>query len=244
VPMTANGLAKLLEELGELAQVAAKRLAYFHTAIHPDGAGDLNERMEAEMGDVLGAIGFVVERFALNADRIDLRALEKRRLFGKWHADPDNGRDCFHADARGIGVRSTTTEGRGPEGVEPGPKDAPNPKGEDREAAPALPTQAPPRFFIDHGVIHDRLTGRHVHGNRDFPPHEADEAVAMLNNLHERATQAQPASPELTQALNALLAYLQETIDTNSRDRDDWRDDTHYAIKALKNCIAASKDRS
>jgi hypothetical protein len=29
--------------------------------------------------------------------------------------------------ARGIGVRSTTTEGRGPQGAEPGPNDAPNP---------------------------------------------------------------------------------------------------------------------
>lgn len=39
MPMTANGLAKLLEELGELSQVAAKKLAYFHTDEHPDGAG-------------------------------------------------------------------------------------------------------------------------------------------------------------------------------------------------------------
>ena len=58
-PMTANGLAKLLEELGELSQVAAKRLAYFHTSTHPDGAGDLNERMEAEMADVAAACAFV-----------------------------------------------------------------------------------------------------------------------------------------------------------------------------------------
>ncbi len=35
--MTANGLTKLLEELGELAQVAAKKQAYFHTDAHPDG---------------------------------------------------------------------------------------------------------------------------------------------------------------------------------------------------------------
>lgn len=50
-----------------------------------------------------------------------------------------------------------------------------------------------PRFFIDHGVIHDRLTGRHMHGDRDVEPGVADEAVAMLNDLHARALLA--ASP-------------------------------------------------
>ena len=95
--MTANGLAKLLEELGELAQVAAKRLAYFHTSEHPDGAGDLNERMQAEMGDVLAAIRFVREQFGLSLDAIADRSLQKYELFQKWHADQTNGGDCFHA---------------------------------------------------------------------------------------------------------------------------------------------------
>lgn len=46
MPMTANGLAKLLEELGELAQVAAKKLAYFDTDVHPDGAAVRKDRWE------------------------------------------------------------------------------------------------------------------------------------------------------------------------------------------------------
>jgi NTP pyrophosphatase (non-canonical NTP hydrolase) len=97
MPMTANGLAKLLEELGELSQVAAKRLAYFHTSTHPDGAGDLNERMRDEMGDVLGAIAFVGEQFGITPADVQQRAARKLKLFRQWHADPDNGRDCFHA---------------------------------------------------------------------------------------------------------------------------------------------------
>jgi NTP pyrophosphatase (non-canonical NTP hydrolase) len=101
MPMTANGLAKLLEELGELAQVAAKRLAYFHTSAHPDGAGDLNERMQHEMGDVLAACDFVAARFGLDKDAIESRKFNKRCLFEKWHADPDNGKDCFHAGQAG-----------------------------------------------------------------------------------------------------------------------------------------------
>lgn len=97
MPMTANGLAKLLEELGELSQVAAKRLAYFHTSTHPDGAGDLNERMEAEMADVAAAMAFVQQQFGLNVQAIDSRAYAKLELFQQWHADADNGAECFHA---------------------------------------------------------------------------------------------------------------------------------------------------
>lgn len=100
MPMTANGLAKLLEELGELAQVAAKRLAYFHTRDHPDGAGDLNERLQDEMGDVYAACGFVARQFGLDAGAIERRAWAKLATFERWHADADNGADCFHAERR------------------------------------------------------------------------------------------------------------------------------------------------
>lgn len=44
-----------------------------------------------------------------------------------------------------------------------------------------------PRFFIDHGMIHDRITGRHVHGDREIEPGIADEAVFTLNELHASA---------------------------------------------------------
>lgn len=97
MPMTANGLAKLLEELGELSQVAAKRLAYFHTSEHPDGAGNLNERMEAEMADVSAACAFVIQQFGLDGERIGNRAALKLHTFQQWHADPENGQHCFHA---------------------------------------------------------------------------------------------------------------------------------------------------
>lgn len=44
-----------------------------------------------------------------------------------------------------------------------------------------------PRFFIDHNMIHDRITGRHVHGDRDIEPGIADEAVFTLNELDASA---------------------------------------------------------
>ncbi len=97
MPMTANGLAKLLEELGELSQVAAKKLAYFHTDKHPDGAGSLKERMEQEMGDVLGAICFVADTMGLDVEVIARRRDEKLSRFQQWHADASNGGDSFEA---------------------------------------------------------------------------------------------------------------------------------------------------
>ena len=97
MPMTANGLAKLLEELGELSQVAAKKLAYFHTDEHPDGGGSLAMRLEQEMGDVCGAIMFVTHELQLDRMAINDRALSKLSMFRKWHTDPDNGAEAFNA---------------------------------------------------------------------------------------------------------------------------------------------------
>jgi NTP pyrophosphatase (non-canonical NTP hydrolase) len=97
--MTANGLTKLLEELGELAQVAAKKQAYFHTDAHPDGGGSLKERMEHEMGDVSAAMRFVQQQFGLDRDAIEQRARAKLALFEQWHADAANGADAYTARA-------------------------------------------------------------------------------------------------------------------------------------------------
>lgn len=42
-----------------------------------------------------------------------------------------------------------------------------------------------PRFFIDHGVIHDRKTGKHVRTCNCVHPLEdgIEDAVALLNSL-------------------------------------------------------------
>ena len=93
--MTANGLAKLLEELGELGQVAAKKLAYFNTDEHPDGAGSLKIRMEQEMADVAAAMAFVQQQFGLDGRAIEARACVKLDLFQRWHADKGNGAQAF-----------------------------------------------------------------------------------------------------------------------------------------------------
>jgi NTP pyrophosphatase (non-canonical NTP hydrolase) len=88
--MTANGLAKLIEECGELTQVAGKKIAYYNTDFHPDGAGSLAQRLQDEIADVLAAAQFVAQNFGLDAAAIEVRRARKLALFASWHADPKN----------------------------------------------------------------------------------------------------------------------------------------------------------
>jgi NTP pyrophosphatase (non-canonical NTP hydrolase) len=83
--MCADGLAKLIEECGELIQVCGKKLAYFTTNDHPDGGPPLNQRLEDEMGDVVAAVNIVVQLLGLDEDAIDDRVAQKQALFLKWH---------------------------------------------------------------------------------------------------------------------------------------------------------------
>ena len=87
--MAANGLAKLLEELGELAQIAGKKLAYYHTDSHPDGM-PIDARLEEELADVIAACSFVIHTLRLNKSRVVHRARRKLGLFRLWHSDPEN----------------------------------------------------------------------------------------------------------------------------------------------------------
>ncbi len=88
--MTGRGLAKLIEECGELVQVAGKRLAYYSTDVHPDGGPALSERLEDEIADVIAACALVVELHGLDVDRIVARTDAKHARFSEWHAREDN----------------------------------------------------------------------------------------------------------------------------------------------------------
>lgn len=91
--MTAKGLAKLIEECGELQQVCGKKLAYFNTDDHPDGSL-LSLRMQDEIADVIAAAQFVARKFNLDREEIEARIARKARTFEAWDADPTN-----HVDA-------------------------------------------------------------------------------------------------------------------------------------------------
>lgn len=80
------GLSKLIEECGEVMQVAGKIIATNGVAGHWDGS-DLRERLQDELGDLLAAVTFVGEINGLNQDAVFDRAEKKEALFRRWHAE-------------------------------------------------------------------------------------------------------------------------------------------------------------
>jgi NTP pyrophosphatase (non-canonical NTP hydrolase) len=68
--MAMNGLAKLIEELGELGQVIGKKLAAGERDDHPDGKGSLKIRLQDEIADVTAACEFVIRTHNFNAKAI------------------------------------------------------------------------------------------------------------------------------------------------------------------------------
>lgn len=88
--MTAKGLAKLIEECGELQQILGKKLAYFHTDEHPDGKGSMRERLQDEIADVMAACTFVSRTMELDPHAINARRIRKLGQFHDWHDLTDN----------------------------------------------------------------------------------------------------------------------------------------------------------
>ena len=82
--MSNKGLTKLIEECGELSQIAAKKIAYPDTDVHPDGGGSLIGRLEDEVADVMASIAFVAEKFGLDEARMFARGDAKRKLYQEW----------------------------------------------------------------------------------------------------------------------------------------------------------------
>jgi hypothetical protein len=83
------GVAKVMEECGELVQVCGKLLASEGRAAHWDGT-DLHVRLEEELADVLAAIAFLREH---NTNQLRWFAVENRRddkilRFCGWHNCP------------------------------------------------------------------------------------------------------------------------------------------------------------
>src|SRR5688572_24432748 len=89
------GLAKLLEECGEVIQVLAKLMVapdLDHTWTHPSGAttgwGDLSDPLHEELGDLYAALTFFVQHNPqIDEDRYTERATEKYNTFTRWHEE-------------------------------------------------------------------------------------------------------------------------------------------------------------
>lgn len=85
------GVAKLLEECGELSQALAKLVATGGDTEHWDGT-DLRDRIEEEMGDVLAAVFYTMARNPqLRGHVIRRRADFKEQRFTRWHQQERQG---------------------------------------------------------------------------------------------------------------------------------------------------------
>lgn len=82
------GVAKLLEEVGELNQVLGKLIATEGDPAYFDGT-DLEERLHEELGDVLAAIVFVMGHNGTRLDRhrINDRAAKKGSRLRRWRRE-------------------------------------------------------------------------------------------------------------------------------------------------------------
>jgi NTP pyrophosphatase (non-canonical NTP hydrolase) len=80
------GVAKVVEELGELSQVLGKIMGTGGSPEHWDGSGDLVRRLEEEMGDVLAAVQWLGDHNnPVDMVRVMKRAKAKYETFDGWH---------------------------------------------------------------------------------------------------------------------------------------------------------------
>ena len=80
------GLAKLLEECGEVTQVCGKAIQMGGELEHYDGS-NIEERFIEELGDLQAAIDFFVMKNNLSLNAIKARAAGKMMNFLEWHIE-------------------------------------------------------------------------------------------------------------------------------------------------------------
>lgn len=76
-----RGIGKLVEECGEVLQLLGKAMA-FPATLHPDGAGDLRDRIPKEIADLKAAIEYFEQENDLS--NLGNRQHEKITKFRKW----------------------------------------------------------------------------------------------------------------------------------------------------------------
>jgi NTP pyrophosphatase (non-canonical NTP hydrolase) len=83
------GISKLIEECGEVLQIAGKLIATGGRTDHWSGL-DLRAELQDELADLAAASLFVAERNALDRGHMDDRITDKLALFNEWHGrSPD-----------------------------------------------------------------------------------------------------------------------------------------------------------
>jgi hypothetical protein len=84
------GLAKVVEESGELGQVFGKIVSCGGEVVYPWGGTDLRDKMNEETADLLAALLFmVIHSPHLNQEEIFERAQMKFERFVEWRNNSD-----------------------------------------------------------------------------------------------------------------------------------------------------------
>ena len=86
-----HGAGKVQEECGELIQALAKYEVHGPENTTPGTTRTNKAHVEDEMGDVLAAIQYAVERMGLDQKRIAARMEKKYALYCKWERDELEG---------------------------------------------------------------------------------------------------------------------------------------------------------
>lgn len=81
------GLAKLIEECGEVVQAAAKIIGTNGTMVYDDQAAVDEYALLDEIGDVLAAIEFFAKRNGVPMPYVHGRMQMKLRQFNKWYEE-------------------------------------------------------------------------------------------------------------------------------------------------------------
>lgn len=90
------GIAKLIEEAGELIQVCGKLMGSRGHEDHWDGT-NLRERLHEEIGDVLAACEFIIARCGLDRGKIRERIAHKLGRYNSWHENADANQRALEA---------------------------------------------------------------------------------------------------------------------------------------------------
>jgi len=77
------GLSKLIEECGELVQVAGKLIETHGEVRHWDGS-NLRDRITEEIGDVMAACYFVMRHCKIDPTVVARRCNDKLSQYEKW----------------------------------------------------------------------------------------------------------------------------------------------------------------
>lgn len=79
------GLSKLVEEAGEVIQIAGKLMGSAGSTEH--WSGDLTTGLHHEIADLYAALDFFVGMNALDREEVAVRRESKLALFVRWHRD-------------------------------------------------------------------------------------------------------------------------------------------------------------